>query len=77
MNTTHSVTAANVYELETLRDNWGLFLVFGLISMFVGFVAIGSTVVATLASVFLFKWRPQHAGRSPDDAKLQGYNQEA
>lgn len=51
MSYTPAVTSADAFERATLRDNWGLFLVFGLISMIVGFLAIGSSFVATMASV--------------------------
>jgi uncharacterized membrane protein HdeD (DUF308 family) len=41
-------------ERANLRDAWGLVLVLGLISMVVGFLAISSAFIATLASVVYF-----------------------
>lgn len=41
-------------ERVSLGRSWFLFLLLGLVSIFVGFVAIGSTFVATLASVKVF-----------------------
>jgi uncharacterized membrane protein HdeD (DUF308 family) len=41
-------------EREHLRRLWWLFLALGLVSIFVGFLAISATWVATLASVFVF-----------------------
>jgi uncharacterized membrane protein HdeD (DUF308 family) len=41
-------------ERATLRGLWWLFLILGLVSVIVGFVAISSAFVATMASVFVF-----------------------
>jgi uncharacterized membrane protein HdeD (DUF308 family) len=41
-------------ERESLRGLWWLFLALGLVSIFVGLLAISSTWVATLASVVVF-----------------------
>lgn len=41
-------------EREMLRGNWGLFLIFGLVSIIAGFMAISSTFVATMATVTVF-----------------------
>lgn len=41
-------------ELAALRSSWWLLLILGLVSVVVGFLAIGATVVATLASVIYF-----------------------
>jgi uncharacterized membrane protein HdeD (DUF308 family) len=41
-------------EHESLRQNWALFLVFGLISIVAGLMALSATFIATMASVFLF-----------------------
>jgi uncharacterized membrane protein HdeD (DUF308 family) len=53
-----TLTASPVVPLQEerarLRKVWGLFLVLGLVSVFVGLFAIGSAFVATLASVLVF-----------------------
>jgi uncharacterized membrane protein HdeD (DUF308 family) len=41
-------------ERASIRDAWGLVLVLGLISVVVGFLAISSAFIATLASVVYF-----------------------
>ncbi len=42
------------YERAQLRRAWWLFLLLGLVSIVVGFLAVSSTVVATMASVLVF-----------------------
>jgi uncharacterized membrane protein HdeD (DUF308 family) len=49
-----SVTGAPDDERVSLGRTWWFFLVFGLVSVFVGLLAIGSAFVATLASVVVF-----------------------
>jgi uncharacterized membrane protein HdeD (DUF308 family) len=44
-------TAALHDERESLRGLWWVFLALGMVSIFVGFLAISSTFVATMASV--------------------------
>jgi uncharacterized membrane protein HdeD (DUF308 family) len=41
-------------ERESLRRHWWLFFAFGLISMFIGLLAISSSFIVTLASVVFF-----------------------
>jgi uncharacterized membrane protein HdeD (DUF308 family) len=48
------IAAVTHDEREHLRGLWWLFLVLGLVSIFVGFLAIGATWVATLASLIVF-----------------------
>ena len=49
-----TIAAVTHDEREHLRRLWWLFLALGLVSIFVGFLAISATWVATLASVFVF-----------------------
>src|SRR6516162_3654585 len=49
-----SATGAPDDERVSLGRTWWFFLVFGLVSVFVGLLAIGSAFVATLASVVVF-----------------------
>jgi len=49
-----TIAAVTHHEREHLRRLWWLFLALGLVSIFVGFLAISATWVATLASVFVF-----------------------
>jgi uncharacterized membrane protein HdeD (DUF308 family) len=49
-----SATGAPHDERASLQPNWFLFLILGLVSVFVGFLAIGSTFITTLASVVVF-----------------------
>jgi len=49
-----SATGAPHDERASLQPNWFLFLILGLVSVFVGFLAIGSTIITTLASVAVF-----------------------
>lgn len=51
-----SIAAASAGELANLRRIWGRLLLLGMVSIIVGMLAIGSTFVATLASVFVFGW---------------------
>ena len=46
--------AARPFGLEALGDNWGWFLALGIILMVVGTLAIGSSLIATLATVVAF-----------------------
>jgi uncharacterized membrane protein HdeD (DUF308 family) len=41
-------------ERASLRPHWWLFLAFGLVSILIGFLAISSTFIATMASVVVF-----------------------
>jgi uncharacterized membrane protein HdeD (DUF308 family) len=41
-------------ELWHVRDRWGMYVVAGLVLVVLGFIALGSIVVATLASVVVF-----------------------
>jgi uncharacterized membrane protein HdeD (DUF308 family) len=41
-------------ELTSLRNHWWLYFTLGLVTVIVGFVAISSVVVATLATVFVY-----------------------
>jgi uncharacterized membrane protein HdeD (DUF308 family) len=54
----HTVTvspgAPSYDERASLRRVWWLFFALGLVSVIVGFLAISSTVIATLASVIVF-----------------------
>ena len=43
-------------ELARLRHAWWLFLALGVVSFIVGFLAISSTFIATMASVLVFGW---------------------
>jgi uncharacterized membrane protein HdeD (DUF308 family) len=49
-----SAVGALYDERASLRRLWWLFLVLGLVSIFIGLVAIGSAFIATLASVLVF-----------------------
>ena len=49
-----SAAATPYDERMSLRPLWWLFLILGLVSVFLGFVAIGSAFIATLASVLVF-----------------------
>ncbi len=42
--------------IEELRHNWGWFLALGMLLVFVGMAAIGSSFIATMISVKLFGW---------------------
>lgn len=46
--------APRVEELANLKQSWGLIFLLGLVSVVVGMLAIGSTFIATLASVKVF-----------------------
>ncbi len=46
--------APHYNERAQLRRAWWLFLLLGLVSLVVGFLAVSSTVVATMASVLVF-----------------------
>jgi uncharacterized membrane protein HdeD (DUF308 family) len=46
--------ATSYDERISLRPLWWLFFILGLVSIFLGMVAIGSTFIATLASVLVF-----------------------
>jgi uncharacterized membrane protein HdeD (DUF308 family) len=50
------LSAALADERAQLQRNWWLFVVLGLVSVVVGFVALSCYFTATLASVFVFGW---------------------
>jgi uncharacterized membrane protein HdeD (DUF308 family) len=47
-------TSVNNDERESLRAQWWLFLVLGLVSVIVGFIALSSAFASTMASVMVF-----------------------
>jgi uncharacterized membrane protein HdeD (DUF308 family) len=57
-----SPDAPLTHDLEHLKGVWWALLLMGLLSILVGMLAIGSTVVATLASVWVFGWLLVAAG---------------
>jgi uncharacterized membrane protein HdeD (DUF308 family) len=51
----HASHASATHEQRlNLRSAWWIFLTFGLLSVVLGFLAISATVIATMASVFVF-----------------------
>jgi uncharacterized membrane protein HdeD (DUF308 family) len=51
---TVSAVGATHDERASMHSQWWIFLTLGLVSVFVGFVAISSTFIATLATVMVF-----------------------
>lgn len=48
--------AAHIMTLRELHRHWGWLLALGVVLFILGIVALGATVMATLASVLLFGW---------------------
>jgi uncharacterized membrane protein HdeD (DUF308 family) len=44
------------FDPQILRRSWGWFLVLGILEIILGTIAIGSTFIATLATVVFFGW---------------------
>src|SRR5689334_1864159 len=50
----HAPFALNLrHELSALRANWGWLVALGIVLLFLGLVALGSVVIASLATAFL------------------------
>lgn len=49
-------------DIQEFRHNWGWFLALGVALVFFGTIALGSSVLATLASVVFFGWLLLFAG---------------
>ncbi len=50
------ISKPQLMDLQEFRQNWGWFLALGLILIVFGSIALGSSVLATVASVFFFGW---------------------
>lgn len=49
-------TSTPLFSLAKARDNWGWFLVLGLLLIVIGMIAITTSCVATIATVLIFGW---------------------
>jgi uncharacterized membrane protein HdeD (DUF308 family) len=45
-----------LFGVDVLRRNWGWFVALGIVQIILGLIALGASVVVTLASVVLFGW---------------------
>ncbi len=55
-NPEKTLSPIGLVGIEELRHNWGWFLALGMLLVFVGMAAIGSSFVATMATVMVFGW---------------------
>jgi uncharacterized membrane protein HdeD (DUF308 family) len=56
MNTREDSNLTHVEECMRLHDCWGWFLALGVLLILVGMLAVGSSFIATMATILLFGW---------------------
>lgn len=56
MSSGTSLIGLHLIGLQELRKNWGWFLMLGVVLVALGTIALGASVVTTLAGVFFFGW---------------------